>query len=54
MHFICNPYDRETIKEPSNGMVGLLTIASLVMGYIMGVEWEERSLRKKFAKKRRA
>ncbi|CAM0881478.1 unnamed protein product [Alopecurus aequalis] len=45
---------RENIKEPSNGMVILLTIASVAIGFFMGIEWEENSLRKKFAKRRRA
>jgi hypothetical protein len=39
-----HPFDRENIKEPKrNGMPVLLGIASVAIGFIMGVEWYDHA-----------
>ena len=53
MHY-AYPIDRENFNEPSKWMVALLTTVSVAVGFAMGMEWEANSLRKKFAKSRRA
>jgi hypothetical protein len=54
MHY-AHPFDREKISEPKrDGLSALLIFGSIAVGFVMGVEWQEDILRKKFAKMRRA
>jgi hypothetical protein len=59
MHYAC-PFDREKINEQRGikkavliGKVLLVTVASLAIGFVMGVDWLENAIRKELAKRRR-
>jgi hypothetical protein len=54
MHY-AHPFDRENINEPKRAeMSTLLIFASVVAGFILGVEWQENIFRKEFARMKRA
>jgi hypothetical protein len=49
------PFDRESFNDPKwDGMRLLVIIASMAVGFVMGVEWQENMFRQNFAKRRRA
>lgn len=46
---------RENINEPKDKvLVMLLTITSVTVGFLLGMEWQERIILKELAKRRRA
>jgi hypothetical protein len=49
-----HPFDREnTIEPPSKGLVALLTVACVALGFLMGMEWQENIIRRELDKIKR-
>jgi hypothetical protein len=54
LHY-AHPFDRENINEPKDKvLVMLLTITSVTVGFLLGMEWQEQIILKELAKRRRA